>query len=76
NAKKRTLLKVEIVGNYWTHYGTSLRRRVNTTGIKQLARYTHFLCREIQIKAVAFPYCPTSTQTAGGGAWIYNSPAG
>uniref|UniRef100_A0A803VRC5 Uncharacterized protein n=1 Tax=Ficedula albicollis TaxID=59894 RepID=A0A803VRC5_FICAL len=45
------LLNVEAVGNYWAPYGTSLRSRVKITGIKQLARYPHFLCSEIQIKA-------------------------
>uniref|UniRef100_A0A8C3RKG7 Uncharacterized protein n=1 Tax=Cyanoderma ruficeps TaxID=181631 RepID=A0A8C3RKG7_9PASS len=62
------------VGKYWAHYGTSLRRRVKITGIKQLARYTHFLCSGIQIKAVTVPYCPTRTQTVAGCAWTCNLP--
>uniref|UniRef100_A0A8C3GWM8 Uncharacterized protein n=1 Tax=Corvus moneduloides TaxID=1196302 RepID=A0A8C3GWM8_CORMO len=68
------LLEVEPVGNYWAHYGISLRRRVKLTGIEQPARYTHFPCSEIQIKAVAVPYCPIWTQTVAGCAWTYNSP--
>uniref|UniRef100_A0A8C5NQF6 Uncharacterized protein n=1 Tax=Junco hyemalis TaxID=40217 RepID=A0A8C5NQF6_JUNHY len=57
------LLNAETLGSYWAHYGTSLRRRVKITGMKQLARSTRFLCSEIQIKA-----------TPAGCAWTSNLP--
>ncbi|NXG35215.1 RL37A protein, partial [Dromaius novaehollandiae] len=58
------------VGDYWTHYGTSPRKMVRMTGIKQHARYTHLFFSQVKMKrkAVVF-WCNVSCmKTVAGSA--------